>query len=115
MPCNVPHKSRQTSEHYMYGFQCQSPPTQLNPHTMAPASPSAVSIQHVSIPSALSTFVDSFQQLPDSPASLYLTVDAKKLVIYVAPAATVNIIILQDLKAGLNQSDAGALALKSFL
>jgi hypothetical protein len=82
---------------------------------MAAASPSSVSVQHISIPSALSTFVDNLKQLPNSPASLYLTVDAKKLVIYVPLASTVNIVNLQDLKTSLDQGDGSALDLKTFL
>ncbi|KAF2113847.1 hypothetical protein BDV96DRAFT_688750 [Lophiotrema nucula] len=82
---------------------------------MASATCSTISAEHISIPGALPAFMQSLIGLPNNPASLYLSINRRSLIIYVAPASTVNIIDLSDLNVALCQKDESALALKSLL
>jgi len=82
---------------------------------MALVSPARISVQHISVPGALPAFLANLKGLPNNPASFYLSVNARSLVIYVAPASTVNIVNLAHLSTAIKQRNVNAFALKSFL
>lgn len=82
---------------------------------MAPTIPSTISVERISIPEALPAFLHCLVGLPNNPASLYISVNSRSLIIYVAPASTVNVIDLSDLSIALCQKDESVLALKSLL
>jgi hypothetical protein len=82
---------------------------------MAPTTPSTISVEHISIPGALPASLHCLVELPSNPAYLYISVNSRSLIIYVAPILTVNIIDLSDLSVALRQEDEIVLALKSLL
>jgi hypothetical protein len=81
---------------------------------MASATPT-ISVERISIPRALPAFMHSLIGLPNDPASLYISVDSRNLIIYVEPTSTINVVDLSHLTVALHQEDDSALALKSFL
>lgn len=76
---------------------------------------SMISVEYISIPDALPAFMQSLVGLPNDPASLYLSVNSRNLVVYVATALTINVFNLSRLCSALDQNDKDAMALKSFL
>jgi hypothetical protein len=78
---------------------------------MASLSAQSISTSRITTGAALHTLVQSFNGLPSSPASLYLSTNSQSLVIYVAPNRKVNIITLSL----LCQGGAGAATMKTFL
>jgi hypothetical protein len=74
-----------------------------------------ISVEYISIPDAIPTFMQSLIGLSNNPASLYLSVNPQSLVIYVAPALTISVFNLLRLRSALNQNNKNAEALKSFL
>jgi hypothetical protein len=74
-----------------------------------------ISVEYISIPDAIPTFMQSLIGLSNNPASVYLSVNSQNLVIYVAPASTINVFNLSHLRSALDQNDKNAVALKSFL
>ncbi|PVH93239.1 hypothetical protein DM02DRAFT_733234 [Periconia macrospinosa] len=82
---------------------------------MACATSSIISVKYISIPDALSAFMQSLVGLSNNPASLYLSVSSQSLVVYVATASTINVFNLSRLRSALDQNDNSAVALKSFL
>lgn len=76
---------------------------------------SAVSVERISIPGGLPAFINSLIGLPNNPASLYLSISSRSLIIYIAPSLKVNVIDLSHLSIALRQENESASALKSFL
>lgn len=83
--------------------------------TMTATSSLAISAEHISVPEALPAFVHSLIGVPNNPASLYLSINPRSLIIYVAPASTVNVINLSHLSVALRQENGSASALKTLL
>lgn len=61
---------------------------------MALISPGTITVRRIASQDALNTLCQSFDGLPDNPASLYLSINSQSLIIYVAPTRTVNLISL---------------------
>jgi hypothetical protein len=62
-----------------------------------------------------SQILDSFAQLPNNPAPLYLSVTSERLIVYVPAVSTVNFISLEQLSVALRQTDRLVTALKALL
>ena len=82
---------------------------------MTTITPQTISVQHVSTPETLTTLIQSFNGLPNNPASVYLSGNLHNLTIYVAPACTVNIVSLSYLAQALQKGEESASALKRYL
>ncbi|KAK7178168.1 3'-5' exonuclease [Paraphaeosphaeria sporulosa] len=82
---------------------------------MAPPVLSGIIVEYIDVRRTLTTLVDSLIRHPNNPASLYLAVDHRSLVIYMAPALTINIVDLGEFSSALHQGHESALALKSVL
>jgi hypothetical protein len=82
---------------------------------MTSISSGTITVQRVVTPDALNTLLQSFDGLPNNPASLYLSSTAQSLVVYVAPKRTVSAIGLLYLIEALRQKERSASALKSLL
>ncbi|KAF2867046.1 hypothetical protein BDV95DRAFT_622660 [Massariosphaeria phaeospora] len=82
---------------------------------MAPTTSATISVQRIWIPDDHPAFLQSLVDAPNNPASLYLSVSSRSLVIYVAPTSTVNIVSLPHLSVALSQEHNSAIALKTFL
>jgi hypothetical protein len=82
---------------------------------MTATSSQTISAKRIDAHEALEPLVRSFEGLPNIPASLYLSMGADSLVIYIAPLGTVNLIRLTYLADALQQRNTSASALKSFL
>ncbi|KAH5064833.1 hypothetical protein HBH95_212250, partial [Parastagonospora nodorum] len=52
---------------------------------MAVNTSKTITVQRVATSDALNTLLQSFDGLPNNPASLYLSTTAQSLIIYVAP------------------------------
>ncbi|KAL5401474.1 hypothetical protein PMIN03_011490 [Paraphaeosphaeria minitans] len=82
---------------------------------MAPPVLSGIIVEYIDVRRTLTTLVDSRIRHPNNLASLYLAVDHRSLVIYVAPALTINIVDLGEFSSALHQGHESALALKYVL
>jgi hypothetical protein len=82
---------------------------------MATTSPQTISTKRIHTHEALKPLVQSFNQLANDPASFYLSMDSRSLVMYIAPLGTVNVISLSYLVDALQQKDTSATTLKIFL
>jgi hypothetical protein len=82
---------------------------------MAPVSPEKITVQRIADCDALNTLCQSFDGLPNNPASLYLSNNPQSLIIYVAPTRTVNIVSLPYLIGALHREERSAAALRSIL
>jgi hypothetical protein len=83
-------------------------------NAMAPNT-TPISVENISIPDGLPKFFDSFAQLPNNPAPLYLSVTSERLIVYVPAVSTVNFISLEQLSVALRQTDRLVTALKALL
>jgi hypothetical protein len=75
---------------------------------MAVIPPRRITLQRVAGPDAFYTLLRTFDGLPDSPASLYLSNTSRDLIIYVAPTRIVNSINISYLSKALSNQDEGA-------
>lgn len=82
---------------------------------MALTTSEMITVQRIATPVALNTLLQSFDGLPNNPASLYLSTTAQCLIIYVAPMRAVSIIGTSYLVEALHQKERNACALQSFL
>ncbi|KAH7379116.1 hypothetical protein DE146DRAFT_761317 [Phaeosphaeria sp. MPI-PUGE-AT-0046c] len=82
---------------------------------MAVNSLTMITVQRVATSDALDTLLQSFDGLPNNPASLYLSSTAVSLIVYVAPISTVSIISLPYLIEALLRRERSASALRSLL
>ena len=73
------------------------------------------SIQQINTSEALKSLLQSFGGLSNDPASFYLSMGSRNLVIYVAPLGSVNLISLRYLTNAVQQGNRNAYALKNFL
>ncbi|EUC27294.1 hypothetical protein COCCADRAFT_31190 [Bipolaris zeicola 26-R-13] len=55
---------------------------------MAVISSKVIIVQHIATPNALDTLLQSFDGLPNNPASLYLSTTAQNLIVYAIPTCT---------------------------
>lgn len=74
-----------------------------------------ITVQLIASRDALNTLCQSFDGLPNNPASLYLSTTSRSLIIYVFPTRAVNVISLPYLVQALRRKEESASALKSFL
>jgi hypothetical protein len=81
---------------------------------MAAMNPNIL-VEHIFVPSELPEFICSLVGLPNNPASLYLSISSRSLIIYVEPISTIKVIDLLHLNDALIQDNESALALKSLL
>jgi hypothetical protein len=84
-------------------------------NTMAVNTSETITVQRVATSKALDTLLQSFDGLPNNPASLYLSTTAQSLIIYVAPKHTISAIGLPYLIAALRRKERSVFALRSFL
>jgi hypothetical protein len=89
------------------------PPAGSN--TMALVTSGTIAVQCVATPEALNTLLQSFDGLPNNPASLYLSTTAQSLIIYVTPKRTISVTGLPYLIEALRQKERSASTLKSLL
>jgi hypothetical protein len=82
---------------------------------MASTSPPAISMNYIFTSAALNTLLQSFNGLLNNPASLYLSATPRRLIIYVLPTHTVNVLSLPYLIESLQQGKQSALGMKAFL
>jgi hypothetical protein len=78
-------------------------------------SPETITVQRIASQDALNALCQSFDGLPNDPASLYLSTTSQSLIIYVAPTRAVNVINLPHLIEALCRKEKSASALKSLL
>ncbi|EMD86661.1 hypothetical protein COCC4DRAFT_200501 [Bipolaris maydis ATCC 48331] len=81
---------------------------------MAVISSKVIIVHHIATPNALDTLLQSFDGLPNNPASLYLSTTAQNLIVYAVPTRTVSAISLPYLVEALRQKERSASALKTF-
>ena len=74
-----------------------------------------ISTEYISTSASLGTLLESFDGLPNDPASFYFSLDSRNLIIYVAPASNTNLINLSFLDSALQCKDQSAIAFKAFL
>jgi hypothetical protein len=72
-------------------------------------------VQRIASQDALNALCQSFDGLPNDPASLYLSTTSQSLIIYVAPTRAVNVISLPYLVQALRRKEKSASAMKSLL
>jgi hypothetical protein len=82
---------------------------------MAVVPPIKITLQRIASPDAFHTLLQTFDGLPNNPASLYLSNTSHDLIIYVAPTRIVNSINISYLSKALSNQDEGASSLKGFL
>jgi hypothetical protein len=82
---------------------------------MAVVPPRKITLQRIASPDAFHTLLQTFDGLPNNPASLYLSNTSYDLIIYVAPTRVVNSINISYLSKALSDQEKGAYALKTFL
>jgi hypothetical protein len=74
-----------------------------------------ITLQRIASTDSLHTLLQTFDGLPNNPASLYLSNTSHDLIIYVAPTRVVNSVNVSYLSKALSNQEKGASALKSFL
>jgi len=82
---------------------------------MAVVPPRKITLQRIASPDAFYTLLQTFDGLPNNPASLYLSNTSHDLIIYVAPTRVVNLINISSLSNALSKQEKEASAMKSFL
>ena len=82
---------------------------------MALTTSETITVQHIATPDALNMLLQSFDGLPNNPASLYFSTTAQYLIIYVAPMRAISTIGISYLVEALRQKERNACALQSFL
>jgi hypothetical protein len=74
-----------------------------------------ITVQRVATSDALDTLLQSFDGLPNNPASLYLSTTAQSLIVYVAPKRTISAISLPYLIEALRRKERSASEFRSLL